>query len=167
MMRGARVRKQGSSMYRVVGRGSGFSLAELAIVVVIISIIGAIAAPKMSRGSAGAGDGVLIQNLSILRTAIELYADEHRGAYPDQDSIRSQLTKYTDESGNVSSQPVAPYIYGPYLTAIPVLPVVPGGRQIGNPGGFGVVSWAYDETTGTVHANTTLKDARGVSYSSY
>ena len=41
-------------------RKPGFSLIELVVVIVIIAIIGAIAIPKMSRGSVGAGDSSLI-----------------------------------------------------------------------------------------------------------
>ena len=61
-------------------RRSGFSLIELVIVVVIIAIIGAIAIPKMSRGATGAGDSATIQDLSVLRSASDLYNAEHPGA---------------------------------------------------------------------------------------
>src|SRR4051812_34071657 len=83
-------------------RPRAFSLIELVIVVVIIAIIGAIAIPRMSRGAAGANDAVLIEDLSILRRAIELYSHEHQGVYPTMANFKKQLTKYTDELGNVS-----------------------------------------------------------------
>src|SRR5947207_3092912 len=64
MLRGAHMPKRGRSMHRVAGRRRGFSFVELVIVVVIVAIIGAIAAPKLSRGAGGARDASVIQSLS-------------------------------------------------------------------------------------------------------
>ena len=113
---------------RLATRRQGFSLIELVIVVVIIGIIAAIAIPKMSKGSAGAGDSALKGNLAVLRNAVELYTSEH-GKLPDGASaaaIVDQLTKYTkvDGTGAASSKDVANGItYGPYIKKIPPLPV--------------------------------------------
>src|SRR4051794_35652184 len=90
-------------------RKNGFSLIELVIVVVIIAIIGAIAIPKMSRGAAGAADSALIQNLSVLRSALDLYQTEHGGSYPVIGSMPDALTKYTDDSGTVSTTKTGNY----------------------------------------------------------
>src|SRR5580765_2495355 len=82
-----------------------FSLIELVIVVVIIGIIAAIAIPRMSRGTAGAGDSALGGNLSVLRSAIELYASEHGGVFPGNKSgvtVEDQLTKFSKDDGGVS-----------------------------------------------------------------
>ena len=90
-------------------RRSGFSLIELVIVVVIIGIIAAIAIPRMSRGTAGAADSALGGNLSVLRNAIELFATEHGGKFPEQigtagtDTIDKQLTQYTDDKGEAKA----------------------------------------------------------------
>jgi type II secretory pathway pseudopilin PulG len=94
-------------------------------VVVIIAIIGAIAIPKMSRGAAGANESALVSDLTTMRSALELYAQEHGGSYPATTSFVSQLTGYTDATGIVGAGSVrtAPYIYGPYLKAVPPLPV--------------------------------------------
>src|ERR1700689_3899996 len=93
----------------------GFSLIELVIVVVIIAIIGAIAIPRMSRGAAGAGDSALIQNLATMRNALELYQAEHGGPYPSNAAAAtflSQMTSYTDASGNTSATKDTIHIYG-------------------------------------------------------
>src|SRR5205814_10043128 len=103
----------------------GFSLIELVIVVVIIGIIAAIAIPRLSRGSAGAADSALSGNLAVLRSAIDLYATEHGGAYPSVGTFDSQLTLYTDSSGSFSATKSATMMYGPYLRKIPPLPVGP------------------------------------------
>ena len=76
----------------------GFSLIELVIVVVIIGIIAAIAIPRMSRGTAGAADSALGGNLNVLRNAIELFATEHGGKFPEQ--IGTAGTDTIDLSGS-------------------------------------------------------------------
>src|SRR5438034_11191501 len=89
----------------------GFSLIELVIVVVIIAIIGAIAIPRMSRGAAGAADSALVGDLKTLRSAIELYANEHGGLYPgllangttDYTKVVAELTQYSDDQGTTSA----------------------------------------------------------------
>jgi general secretion pathway protein G len=154
-------------------RASGFSLIELVIVVVIIAIIGAIAIPRLSRGAAGAADSALIGNLRVLRSAIDLYASEHGGAFPGSATIATQLTQYTDDQGNTSATKTGNYIYGPYLRTIPSLPVGAKKGQSGIATATGAtVGWIYDATLGTVKPNTTdtspvEADAKGTLYSSY
>src|ERR1700722_18474270 len=98
---------QGERMNRARRNARGFSLIELVIVVVIIAIIGAIAIPKMSRGAQGAGDSAVIQDLSILRGAVDLYNSEHPGAQLSATStianVTNALTLYSDINGNTSA----------------------------------------------------------------
>ena len=160
-----------SSVKGTRNRLKGFSLIELVIVVVIIAIIGAIAIPKMSRGAAGAGDSALIQDLSVLRSALDLYQTENGGNYPTLANLSLSLTGYNDgtNSAPVSSKD-STHIYGPYLRSIPALPV---GLAKGN-GGFAAaaaampttVGWVYSSTAGTIVSNTTTTevDAKGTSY---
>jgi general secretion pathway protein G len=152
---------------------TAFSLIELVIVVVIIAIIGAIAIPKMSRGSAGANDSAVVQDLSVMRAALDLYATEHGGTYPSATAVTlfAQLTTYTDVSGNTSATKTTTCIYGPYLKAVPNLPV---GTNKGlntitttGPAGTGSFGWYYDGTTMWVNDPSTDMDATGVSYNTY
>jgi prepilin-type N-terminal cleavage/methylation domain-containing protein len=145
-----------------------FSLIELVIVVVILGIIAAIAVPRMSRGASGAADSSLTANLTVLRNAIDLFQAEHQGMFPSESSIADQLTKYTDINGNVSATKTGEFIYGPYLRSVPALPVgeKKGATGIAKTDGPGV-GWIYDAATGTIRANATGNDARGVPYSSY
>ncbi len=150
-------------------RGRAFSLVELVIVVVILGIIGAIAIPRMSRGAAGAADSGLISDLAVLRNAIELYAAEHNGAYPTAADFAAQMTTYTDIAGNTNATKTSTFAFGPYLTSVPVVKV---GAKRGENGVAAAdadgVGWIYDQTLGTIKANTgALTDERGVAYSSY
>ncbi len=148
----------------------GFSLLELVVVVVIIGIIAAVAIPRMSRGSAGAADAALSGNLAVLRSAIDMYAAEHSGAFPIAALAPTALTQYTNSAGAVSATRTTTHLYGPYVRTIPPLPV---GAAKGNTGiaattGTGV-GWIYNVTTGDIAANTTSseKDAANKLYSAY
>ena len=147
-----------------------FSLVELVIVVVIIGIIGAIAIPRLSRGSASASDNALRGNLSVLRRAIELYAAEHDGKFPDDSTtIADQLLKYTDITGATSATKSATHIYGPYIAnAIPALPV--GSNKGSNAfvaSQGGVAGWVYAGGTVTANLPDSEKDVPGTQYNKY
>ena len=149
---------------------SGFSLIELVIVVVIIGVIAAIAIPRMSRGAAGAADSALRADLSVLRSAIDLYTAEHVGALPTGTGITKQLLQYSDAIGNTQLTKSKTHIYGPYLRSVPPLPVgVQKGKSGIGSGSGAAIGWVYDSATGNIHANCTAREAddAGVLYSSY
>jgi prepilin-type N-terminal cleavage/methylation domain-containing protein len=150
------------------GLRSAFSLIELVIVVVIIGIIAAIAIPRMSRGASGAADSALIADLKVLRSAIDLYYTEH-GSMPTAAGFVNQMTQYSSADGSTfSATKTTTCIYGPYLRAIPALPV---GAKKGNTGVAAVdgagVGWLY--VGGAITANTTGSelDDRGIAYNTY
>jgi general secretion pathway protein G len=153
-------------------RAKAFSLIELVIVIVIIAIIGAIAIPRMSRGAAGAADSALIQDLSVLRSALDLYQTENNGVYPTAASLPTALLQYNDGAGAAATYSAtrdATHIFGPYLRAVPPLPVGArkGGTTIATADAPGV-GWIYTELSGAINANTTTEaDARGVPYNTY
>lgn len=146
----------------------GFSLIELVIVVLILGIIAAIAVPRMSRGAKGAQDSSVASNLAALRNAIDLYNTEH-GAFPLVAKFEAQLTTFTDDAGTPNATKTGTYIYGPYIRAIPTLPV---GTEKGSKNvaasAAATVGWVYNETTGVISANTgILADESGKLYSAY
>ena len=147
-------------------RAKGFSLLELVIVVVILAIIAAIAIPRMSRGARGADESALKSDLAVLRNAIDLYKAEHGGNVPTGTAaeVVNKLTLYSDENGNtsVTKDTSTGKVYGPYLKAVPNLPV---GSKKGDativvvtgatdtPPAVGNSGWWYNSTTGEVRAN--------------
>ena len=68
----------------------GFTLVELVIVVLVIGIIAAIAAPKMFDTAGNARTNSTQQSLRTLRNAIELYR-ANNGSYPAAASITTDL----------------------------------------------------------------------------
>jgi prepilin-type N-terminal cleavage/methylation domain-containing protein len=153
----------------------GFSLLELVIVVVIIGIIAAIAIPRMSRGSAGANDSALAGDLAVLRSAIDLFAAEHGGAFPSLANLPNSLTMYTDNTtaGSPATSKDSAHPYGPYVRVVPKLKV---GTNKGaatftttTPAGTDTAGWLYNATTGDIRANLADADRDGanVAYNTY
>jgi len=147
-------------------RHKAFTLLELIIVIVIIGIIAAIAIPRMSRGAKGADESAFTGDLAVLRTAIDLYAAEHGGSFPSGTAaeVLAQLTTYSTAAGvtGAAKNPATGMIYGPYLKAVPPLPVgtkkgdstmvvVTGAATV--PPSEETNGWWYNSTTGDIRAN--------------
>lgn len=166
-------------MRKHLNRDRGFSLIELVIVIVIMGIISAIAIPRLSRGARTAGGSALKGNLATLRNAIELYAAEHDGKYPDAAFV-NQLTQFSNAAGTTTSATkTATEVYGPYLKEIPPLPVASKKDQTGvhvttpagdtPPQGGATDGWWYNSTTQVLRANLPAADVDddGTAYNTY
>ncbi len=145
-------------------RDSGFTLIEVLIVVIIVSVLAAIVISKSTVSTRDAKQSTLDRNLHTLRSQIELYRLNHLGKYPAiQGNSLPQLVTATDGEGDAGpSGPAHPF--GPYIVVLPpnpfdnsenVSPVATAGVEpdavVGGLGG-----WQYDVTTGGIwpnHAN--------------
>lgn len=81
-----------------MGQRKGFTLVELVVVVMILGILAAVAAPKLLGTSSAASENGLKQSLAVIRDAIERYAAEHGGDLPGnagtEADLKSDLTPY-------------------------------------------------------------------------
>ncbi|MBU6176097.1 MAG: prepilin-type N-terminal cleavage/methylation domain-containing protein [Planctomycetes bacterium] len=115
----------------------GFSLVELVVVVLIVGILAAVAAPRMFNTSTKAKESATKASLSVVRNAIELYNSE-QGKYPASAAALPTV--------------LATYIKGPF----PINPynssaaVAEGTAATANGEG-----WVYDKDTGNFWVNHT------------
>ena len=121
---------------------SGFTLVELLIVAIILAILGAIVVPQFAASTTDARAAALRSNLSNIRGALELYAQQHGGTFPGAEAstggtctggtagtgaagtvaaLTDQLTRYTNASGqscsiaDVGGDGSVEFPFGPYL----------------------------------------------------
>lgn len=83
-------------------RSRGFTLLELVIVILILGIIAAVAAPKMFHTAGRASENATKLSLGIVRNAIEMYGAENGGNYPAPDASNTLATL------------LKPYLNGPF-----------------------------------------------------
>jgi len=144
-------------------REVAFSLIELVIVVVIIGVLSAIAIPRMSRGSEGAAASALAHDLAVVNKALEMYAAEHRGAYPSEADVARQLTQPTYADGSAPDATPTQVVYGPYLRDAPPAPVGPmkGEKGVATEHANGV-GWIYDHSNKRITVNLAGQNAEDV-----
>jgi general secretion pathway protein G len=128
---------------------SGFSLVELAVVVLIMGILAAVAAPKMFDTFSAARENATKQSLAVLRDAIELYKAQN-SEYPKRATIATDLASYlkgpfpAPEVGTNKTKTVAAASASPISAAVTT----------------GTDGWVYNETTGELRIN----DANYIQY---
>jgi hypothetical protein len=148
---------------------------EWLLIAVILALIAWIAMPHASRGQTGTSDLVLVGDLAQLRNAIDLYAADHGGRFPDPQWIVGQLTGRTDVGGRVVARSGHQPVLGPYMDSIPPLSI--GNRRGGthivdgtrHAPGAEAGGWWYHPRGGMIKPNAqpTETDVRGRALLSY
>lgn len=89
----------------------GFSLIELVIVVMIIGVLGAIAVPRLSRGSDGAQVSAFVAELNTFAKLIEQYQIEtgHRVADSTTGRMPTELSGYLTANSWQGQTPIGGY----------------------------------------------------------
>jgi len=130
----------------------GFTLIELVVVVLVMGILAAVAAPKMFDTATNAKASATRQSLAVVRDAIELYKAQV-GTYPGQGG-----------SGAALANDLKTYIKGPFPKA--TVPGVAGEGTVkyetngnGVAAADGSTNWIYDTLDGTFVINAATYDA--------
>jgi general secretion pathway protein G len=154
------------------GRGDGFTLVELLIVITILGILATVVIPQFSNASVQAKENTLKDDLRYLRTQIVVYKAQHRDTPPGlTGDFVQQMTKYTNEAGQTSGTASTVFKFGPYFSKMPKNPIndldtVEFTTQdpLVADGGQG---WKYNATTQQIIADSTGKDSVGTLFSEY
>ena len=178
-------------------RHAGFTLVELLIVAIILAILAAIVVPQFASTTTDAQESALKANLAAIRSAIDLYRQQH-GEYPafsassggtctggtagtgaaqNPTALQDQLTRYTNVGGeSCTLQLTGSFPFGPYLKedVLPENPITSSATVvIVNTGDLAMVGdgagggWKYDVVSGKFIANDTSNDSQGDRYDSY
>lgn len=131
----------------------GFTLVELVVVVLVLGIIAAVAAPKMFDTASSARDNATKQSLVVIRDAIELYRAQN-GAYPGDSGTQADL-----------QADLQPLLKGPFPKSTlsgatgdrSITVETDGGPLVGDVDG--ATDWIYDKTTGEFLINETGYEA--------
>jgi general secretion pathway protein G len=139
-----------------MNKRQGFTLVELVVVVMILGILAAVAAPKLLGTSGTATDNGLRQTLAVVRDSIERYAAENAGEFPGTDAASFKTA-------------LLPYLRGQF-------PMCPVGANKDADIAYGTTStpdgttgWMFNSTTGEFIVNSTTTDNSDtpVAYNTY
>ena len=159
-------------------RRRGMAVLELILVLGVLLVMAAVVGPRMSRAGQSSPQipqQLLVGRLKTLRAALDAYAADHGGVYPQGSSaqVAQRLLRCSDVWGRTSAVRSAEFQFGPYLAEIPPLPV---GRRAGA-GGIGQMdepstigaAWMYNPRAGRIWANAdpAERDEAGLGFDSY
>jgi len=102
---------------RPTNRRAAFTLVEIMIVVVIMSIVVGAVIPQFTDAASDARKSGALMNVGLMRKQIELYRQHHNGIFPAR---LGDLALRSDAAGNIGTS--SAHVFGPYIREVPVNP---------------------------------------------
>lgn len=138
------------------GVRGGFTLVEVLVVVIVLSVLALVVVPEFSNATTSTKDATLKANLRAMRSQIALFKIEHNDSYPSFATFVNEMTLASKADKTTAAIGTSGYPYGPYVRAIPTNPF--NDLNTLKATLDGTTGWTYNETTGAFNANDGAHD---------